>query len=558
MPKVPDFLVSSIPQSVLSFRAGGGGNVELPIEITDVNNLQSELSGKADIIHTHAIADVSGLQTALDNKSNVGHTHAIADVSGLQTALDNKSNVGHTHAINDVSGLQTELDEKALKADNLPFSDWQSLEFETTVTEDTTDPNPINHFRVVEVQPTVQTGRQFLASIDNRPTFRAIQKADLPADTLPKQILFAQEKAIPEGFSLQNIIIGNYEDIDTFSPGGRFGGMVARTIPNYSTYIGGFSTGGSGVYEPAEEILFIGADVNNISSNQIRSYLTNIFFGRVFVKYNVRANYAVPTNAIIPKSTNPVAQVFIIGGRDAGGTPVTTVTELTNFYTITTRASLPAARDNAGGCILGDYIYIFASVPNTAVLRYNINTNTWETLGINTPNTGATYNCVSAVPISENECYVLFSVEQKNAVSYSESGYVGIYKFNANTNTFTRLAQEGGGIGVGTEFSFSNCNAAEYVGGVLMVALRKLPATSVITGGTVNNYAEYLIWTYNEYAGTNNYIPAWYDSSAIGGNEQGSALFWHRGYLYECFGTRNSGIPITKIMRRKFDILLEN
>jgi Phage tail repeat like len=51
------------------------------------------LSGKATIVHTHAIADTTGLQAALDGKQAAGfyaaatHTHAQADVTGLAAAL---------------------------------------------------------------------------------------------------------------------------------------------------------------------------------------------------------------------------------------------------------------------------------------------------------------------------------------------------------------------------------------------------------------------------------------------------------------------------------------
>jgi len=52
----------------------------------------------------------SNVQTQLDGKSNTGHGHAIGDVTGLQTELDGKSANGHGHAIADVTNLQSTLD----------------------------------------------------------------------------------------------------------------------------------------------------------------------------------------------------------------------------------------------------------------------------------------------------------------------------------------------------------------------------------------------------------------------------------------------------------------
>lgn len=68
--------------------------------ITDVTDLASTLLGKADLVHTHLIADVTGLQASLDvinTKADTTHTHITSDISGLQAALDAKSDLGHTH-----------------------------------------------------------------------------------------------------------------------------------------------------------------------------------------------------------------------------------------------------------------------------------------------------------------------------------------------------------------------------------------------------------------------------------------------------------------------------
>ena len=123
--------------------------------VTEIEGLQTELDGKADIIHKHVKADitdfahihviseVTGLQASLDSKAEDVHTHLkaditdfahgheIIDISGLQGSLDSKSNVNHVHnfdeiinkpvaypslahfhEVADVVGLQNALDAK--------------------------------------------------------------------------------------------------------------------------------------------------------------------------------------------------------------------------------------------------------------------------------------------------------------------------------------------------------------------------------------------------------------------------------------------------------------
>ena len=70
----------------------------------------TELAGKADTVHTHAIAQVTGLQAGLDGKAPTVHTHTVAQVTDLQGVLDGKAPTGHTHTIAQVTDLQTALD----------------------------------------------------------------------------------------------------------------------------------------------------------------------------------------------------------------------------------------------------------------------------------------------------------------------------------------------------------------------------------------------------------------------------------------------------------------
>lgn len=71
-----------------------------------ISLLDTELDGKANLGHTHAIGDVTGLQAALDGKAATSHTHIIGNITGLQAALDGKAAASHTHAAADiVSGV---------------------------------------------------------------------------------------------------------------------------------------------------------------------------------------------------------------------------------------------------------------------------------------------------------------------------------------------------------------------------------------------------------------------------------------------------------------------
>lgn len=74
---------------------------------TDISNLQSSISKKADKKHTHAIADVDGLQNELAQKASNN------DLSNVQKSVDEKADKSHKHSIADITDLQTKLDEKA-------------------------------------------------------------------------------------------------------------------------------------------------------------------------------------------------------------------------------------------------------------------------------------------------------------------------------------------------------------------------------------------------------------------------------------------------------------
>ena len=96
---------------VLLGQISGKANVEHSHEINDVTGLRDEIDGKSAISHTHVSSDVTDLQGKLDAKSNTGHTHEIANVTGLQTALDGKAASKHSHETSDVTGLDSKLSE---------------------------------------------------------------------------------------------------------------------------------------------------------------------------------------------------------------------------------------------------------------------------------------------------------------------------------------------------------------------------------------------------------------------------------------------------------------
>jgi len=79
---------------------------------TRLTQAESDILGRALLIHSHTIASVTGLQGALDAKSDVGHNH-----DSLYSQLGHNhdllySQLGHIHTIVDVSGLQTALNGK--------------------------------------------------------------------------------------------------------------------------------------------------------------------------------------------------------------------------------------------------------------------------------------------------------------------------------------------------------------------------------------------------------------------------------------------------------------
>ena len=110
---------------------------DLELPEFDTSNLatKTELTGKADLEHTHTISDITNLQTSLDNKANVNHTHTISDITNLQTSLDNKANVNHTHsnyAVNNHThseyATKTELNGKANSSHKHTMADITDLE----------------------------------------------------------------------------------------------------------------------------------------------------------------------------------------------------------------------------------------------------------------------------------------------------------------------------------------------------------------------------------------------------------------------------------------------
>lgn len=76
---------------------------------------EDEMTGKANVGHTHAISEITNLQSTLDGKANASHTHTISQINTLQDKLDGKANVRHGHSISEITNLQTALDNKQNK-----------------------------------------------------------------------------------------------------------------------------------------------------------------------------------------------------------------------------------------------------------------------------------------------------------------------------------------------------------------------------------------------------------------------------------------------------------
>ncbi len=72
---------------------------------------------KAALEHKHAVSDVDDLQSALDGKAMFVHRHVAEEVSGLQSLIDDKAALVHEHVIGDVETLQSVLDSKADSAE---------------------------------------------------------------------------------------------------------------------------------------------------------------------------------------------------------------------------------------------------------------------------------------------------------------------------------------------------------------------------------------------------------------------------------------------------------
>ena len=70
-----------------------------------IEALETEIQGKANIEHTHTIPQVENLETELQRKANVQHTHNISDVTNLQSELNDKASLTHTHDYRTLTNL---------------------------------------------------------------------------------------------------------------------------------------------------------------------------------------------------------------------------------------------------------------------------------------------------------------------------------------------------------------------------------------------------------------------------------------------------------------------
>lgn len=89
------------------------------LEITDINNLETTLAGKAPLIHYHSLGDLTDVTITGIPSSNSGLMYngllnqwenrliEISDINLLEAILNNKSDITHTHLLNDLSNVST-------------------------------------------------------------------------------------------------------------------------------------------------------------------------------------------------------------------------------------------------------------------------------------------------------------------------------------------------------------------------------------------------------------------------------------------------------------------
>lgn len=114
-----------LEQKLMAIINEGGGGIELPISITDVEGLNAELESKADTEHTHDISDIAGLQSALDAKGTsnltIGTTASTAKagnwnppaatvaVAGIVKKMANITDLTEAPTMEDFNSLLTAL-----------------------------------------------------------------------------------------------------------------------------------------------------------------------------------------------------------------------------------------------------------------------------------------------------------------------------------------------------------------------------------------------------------------------------------------------------------------
>ena len=70
-----------------------------------VNSVRANLTGKANVGHTHTSNDITDFVTQMNTKSNVGHVHGMGEITGLVAALANTTSGNHTHPQTAITGL---------------------------------------------------------------------------------------------------------------------------------------------------------------------------------------------------------------------------------------------------------------------------------------------------------------------------------------------------------------------------------------------------------------------------------------------------------------------
>jgi hypothetical protein len=155
---------------------------------------------RTPLTHTHVIGDVTNLQTELDAKADSVHTHLISDVTNLQIELDAKAPSAHTHLISDVTNLQIELDAKADSVHTHVISDVTNLQTELDAKADSVHTHVIGDVTNLQIEldaKAAATHTHTLSDVTDSGTAAALDVAAL-GDATAGQIVKGDDSRLSD------------------------------------------------------------------------------------------------------------------------------------------------------------------------------------------------------------------------------------------------------------------------------------------------------------------------------------------------------------------------